>query len=343
MTIKGKRLIPLLLIPVLLLLLHSCTQNGQGESGNKDLLQEELTEIERLNKAIDDDPSNAGLINKRAQYYLRNGNVNEALSDINSALQVDSKNAEHYITLSDIYLSMGKLNNCIEALEKAEELDPENTSGLLKQAEVYLILREYQKTFEYVKRALVIDDFNPIAYFIRGYALLETGDTVKAVREFIRATEQDQQYYEAYMQLGLLYAAKNDPLSIGYYRNAINARPDNPEPYYFLGMFFQDNEDIENAIRIYDQLLTVDPDYSDAYYNLGYINLVYTGDYEMAVKHFTDVIIREPAHTDAYYNRGYAHELSGDYNRARNDYKKALEITPNYPLAVEGMNRIEGK
>ena len=336
---NGRGTVPFFVAVMLLSALLSCRQSDKEPAA--DLKNTDITELQRLDSAISRDPSNAMLLNERARYYLMNSELNKALSDVNSALQIDSKNAAHYITLSDIYLSMGKLNNCIESLEKAEELEPENTEGLLKQAEVYLILREYQKSFEYVKRALEIDDFNPVAYFIRGYALLETGDTVKAVREFIRATDQDQQYYEAYMQLGLLYASKNDPLAVGYYRNAINSNPNNPEPYYFLGMFYQENENIGQALQVYDQLLAVDPEYVDAYYNLGYLNLVYLEDYEMAARYFTDVIDRSPKHSDAWYNRGYAYELAGDYDRARMNYTRALEITPNYELAVEALNRID--
>lgn len=329
---------------LLIILALAATSCRQGErKATVPGTDDDLSEIEVLNRSIGQDTSNASLLNERARYHLEQGDVNKALADINAALQSEPRNATYYVTLSDIYMTMGKLNNCIEALEKAEELDPENTAGLLKQAEVYLILREYTRTIDYVKRALEIDDYNPVAYFIRGYTLLETGDTLKAVRDFMKAVEQDQQYYEAYMQLGLLYAMKNDPLAVGYYRNAINARPADPEPYYFLGMYHQENADISRAIQAYEQLLTIDPDYVDAYYNLGYLNLVYLKDYDMAVRYFTDVVIRDPRRTEAWYNRGYAHELSGDTRAARKDYQEALDVTLNYPLAVEGMNRISVK
>jgi hypothetical protein len=31
----------------------------------------------------------------------------------------------------------------------------------------------------------------------------------------------------------------------------------------------------------------------------------------------------------------------GDASKARIDYEKALKITPNYPNAVEGLNRLD--
>jgi len=326
---------------VVALALASCVGNNEkvadGDNGEKTETKSESI----LDKLISLDPENPDLYNQRALSYLDQNMINDALSDINMALQLDSTRSDYFVTLSSIYLAMGKISNCILSLDVAEELDPENKDAILKRAEVYLIIREYKVTFEQIQILLAMDEFNPKAYFIRGLALLETGDTAMAVRSLMTAVEQDQQYYEAYMQLGYLYASLGDPLAEGYYNNAINTEPNNPDPYYFLGIYYQEQENIDKAVRIYDQLLSLDSVYIDAWYNLGYLNLVYISDYEKAVQYFTHAIELNPDYTEAYYNRGYSNELSGDFTLARKDYLKATEITPNYDLAVKGLNRLD--
>jgi tetratricopeptide (TPR) repeat protein len=181
----------------------------------------------------------------------------------------------------------------------------------------------------------------PRAFFIKGMAYREMGDTAKAVQNLQIAVEKDQQYYDAYMQLGLIFSTKHNPLAADYFKNALNIRPKSIEAYYGLGMFFQSVEEYNKAIESYTTILKIDPKYKYAHFNLGYIHLVYLKVYDAAIKHFTDAIIVDPNYAEAYYNRGYSFELRGDINNARTDYIQAMKIKPNYSKAVEGMNRLD--
>ncbi len=71
------------------------------------------------------------------------------------------------------------------------------------------------------------------------------------------------------------------------------------------------------------------------------INLVYLKDFEAAVKFFSKSISLDPKYTDAYFNRGYSYELMGDFINARKDYQKALELFPNYERSIKGLNRLD--
>ena len=272
---------------------------------------------------------------------LAAGETNQALADINKALQLKDKEADYFVTLADIYLAINKVPGCLEALLKARELDLENNDALLKLGEVYLILKDYDNTFKYTGMALDNDRINPVAHFIRGYAYLELGDTSLAVKNFQAAADQDQDYYEAYVQLGILYSIVKDPLSIGYLQTATRIDPNRAEGWYLLGMAYQEQENVGKALDTYNKLLVIAPQYKEALYNIGYINLVYTGDYTTAIDYFTRAIAIDPKYTDAIFNRGYSYELSGDLGNARKDYQRSLEVTPNYDRAIDGLNRLD--
>jgi len=92
---------------------------------------------------------------------------------------------------------------------------------------------------------------------------------------------------------------------------------------------------------LYFDIIKKDPNYKFAYYNLGYIHLVYLEVYTESVKYFTKAIAIDPNYVEAYYNRGYAYELRGDITNARMDYEMALQLRTNYPLAIEGLNRLD--
>ncbi|MBI9038630.1 MAG: tetratricopeptide repeat protein [Bacteroidales bacterium] len=316
----------------------SCN-NATKKTDNK--TETELTEIEILNNKINSNPDNAQFYNDRALYFINHNNDNEALGDIKKAIELDESNSDYYITLSNIYLYQGKVSNSLDAINKALELDTDKARIYLKLAEVHLILKEYQTTHENIEKALELDPINPVAYFINGYSFLEEGDTNLAIRNFQEAISQDQGYLDAFYYLGMIFSDKNDKLAVEYLNNALEIEPDNVEVLYLLGLFFQENEETEKAIEIYDRILKIDENNKYANYNKAYIKLVYLEEFENAIDDFSKAIETDPAYSDAYYNRGYCYELLNDFENSVKDYQKTLSLRPNHEKAINGLNRID--
>lgn len=323
--------------------LVACQQNKKAPEVQKPLSSADvlLERLDELNKQIQADSLNAESFHERAIFYYNNEEFNEALKDIWTALEIDSTYAEYYVTQADIYLGMGKMQACIEALDKALNLDSENVRAYIKQAEINIVFHKYKEALADIDKALKIDELESKAYFLRGVILLENGDTIRGVRNFQKAIDVDQDYFDAHLQLGMLYADKKNKLAIDYFNNALNIDPNSREVKYYLAMFYQESGDYDMAIQIYNSVLDKEPDFYFAIYNIGYINLVYLKDFNQAIDYFTKAIDLDPEYADAYYNRGFAYELLKDVENSRKDYKKALELIPNYEKAIDGLNRID--
>jgi len=289
----------------------------------------------------EDQPLNPEFYHERARFYYDNEEFNEALKDIWSTLDLDSTYADYYVTLADVYLGMGKMQLCIETLDKALKLDSENIRAYIKQAEINIVFHKYKEALENIDKVLKIDELEAKAYFLRGVVLLENGDTIRGIRNFQQAIDVDQDYFDAHLQLGMLYADKKNKLAVDYFNNALNIDPKNREVSYYLAMYYQETGNSEMALQIYNSILNIEPDFYFALYNLGYINLVYLQEFETAIDYFTQTIAIEPKYADAYYNRGFAYELLKDIENSRMDYKKTLELSPNYEKAIDGLNRID--
>ncbi|MCX6273266.1 MAG: tetratricopeptide repeat protein [Bacteroidetes bacterium] len=300
-------------------------------------------DMQKLTQDIQADPKNPTLYWERAKKYLDRKNADNALSDINQAILLKPGFAKYYLTLSDIYLVKGMARNCKEALEKAISLDSQDVEPYLKLAELSLFFKDYPKVFKYVDDALGVDANNPKAYFISGFALKEKGDTAKAIKNYQKAVDLDQGYYDAYIQLGMLYAARKNKLAAEYYNSALNLKPASIEALYNLGLYYQETEDFNKAMEAYRKILQVDPRNKFAQFNLGYIHLFYLKVYAEGAKYFTKAIEADPGYVEAWYNRGYCFELMGDISNARIDYQKALSLKPNYNLPIEGLNRLDRK
>jgi len=333
------------LILILLLsgaVLLSCNRAGQRTDENSGQV-EGMSELEGLNAQIAKDSTDASLFEHRAIVYLSQKDHNRAMRDMLQAIQLDPDNAGYLLTLSDIYMSMGLLENCVESLDKSLNLDPGNVESMLKLSEINLILRKHKEALQYADMAIAEDKINPLPYFIKGFTYAEAGDTVSAIKNYLEAIDKNQSYYDAYIQLGLIYSTADNPLAIDYFNNALNIDPQSIEALYALGLFYQQLGDAENAITTYNRLLVVDPENVYGHYNLGYVNLVLLAEYEQALGHFDIASQLMPDYYEAIYNKAYCNELLGNYKTARELYNQVLEIETNYTKAIEGLNRIHGK
>jgi tetratricopeptide (TPR) repeat protein len=328
-----------LLLAVFSLSMPSCKNNSEKPiTESKSELDDEFAAI---NKKIADDDKNAALYNQRAELYIKAEKLNDALSDVNKAISIDSKMPAVYLTLSDIYLLQGKPGNALEAIQKSISIDDKYPDGYLRLAKLYLVMKDYEKTGQNINKVLNLDPNNVKAYFLKGFALEENGDTIKAIESYQKAVALDQQYFDAYIQLGSLYALKRSPLAAGYFNSALNVKPNSKETLYMLGMFYQENDKPDQALEIYKRMISLDSTNKLPYYNSGYVSLVYLKKFKEGAEYFSKAIKIDPKYIEAYFNRGYCLELMGDVAKARVDYEKALKITPNYPNAVEGLNRLD--
>jgi tetratricopeptide (TPR) repeat protein len=221
------------------------------------------------------------------------------------------------------------------AFEKALQLDPKNVEAALKLSELYLYIKAYPKCVNYANEALKIDRSNAKAYFLKGFAYKETGDTSKALSSFQTAVEVQPDHYDAYIQLGNIQAARRNLMALQYYNNALRLRPHSTEALYNRGLFLQESGNLDAAIKDYETILKIDPRYEDAHYNLGYIDLVIKKDYTSAISHFSDAIRINDQYVEAYYNRGLAYEFSGNPEAAQKDYHAALKVVPTYKPALK--------
>lgn len=321
---------------------HSCRQGPEKKSADTPQKHEQ-SEIAALTEMIMADSTDAELFGQRAKAYLADKKHNQAMRDMLYAIELDPANYQYMITLADIYLSMGLLENCVEALDRSIELQPGNIESMLKRSEISIMLTKYKQAIEYADMAIGIDKTNPLPYFMKGYAFAQAGDTVNAIKSYLETINVKQDHYDAYLELGLIYSTRGNPIAIDYFNNALNINPQSIEALYALGMFYQEADDAENAINAYNKILAIDPNNAFANYNLGYVHLVLLNDYEQAIRYFEVAEQFNPDYFEATYNKAYCYELLGDYQTARDLYKEVLEKQVNYPRAIEGLNRIQGK
>lgn len=329
-------------------LLSSCKTGTDSETkteAKNDSIIEKINspELKALNKKILDDPNNASLYNERAQLYIKLKQLDLAIGDAIRALKIDTTKAEFYITFADVNFALNKTRIAKETLEKTVKKFPENTEGLLKLGELFFLVRQYDNALTYINKALKLDENIAKAYYLKGSVFKEMGDTTKAISSMQTAIEQDNRYFDAFLDIGMLYAARNNAMAFEYYNNALRLRPTDNNVLYAKAKLMQDLNRIEDAELLYDKLLKINPNNEQVLYNLGAIALDKKKDAVKAIDYFSKAITVAPNYIEAYFARGVCYELLKDVNNAKADYKMCMQITPNYELAIEALNALDKK
>jgi tetratricopeptide (TPR) repeat protein len=296
--------------------------------------------LSELDQMIAANPDNDSLLHQRALLLIGMKRFEDAHRDMQKAVSIDSTKAPYFLTLSDIYFAGNRIMYARNALIKAAELDPHNLQAHSKLAEVYFLLKKYDESVRHTAQMLNISPGNALAYFIRGMCYKETGDTNRALSAFQTAIENDREYYNAYMQAGILFQLKNNPVCMEYFNNALRIKPESEEALYGRAMFLQENGDYDRAIQDYTQILKINPRNKNAHYNLGYVHYTYLKVYSQAIKHYDDAIAADPNYAEAYYSRGLCYEAVGNIGAAQTDYEKSLQLRPGYELPQLGLKRI---
>ncbi len=166
----------------------------------------------------------------------------------------------------------------------------------------------------------------------------------------------------------------NDKLA--YYKDKIEAEPNNPEHRVNLGYTYYLKGDNEDAIKQLNLAVDLDKKYFGAYFNLG---LVYIDEkrfndaltqaqkavelspknykshllagmvyrhlkmYDEALKSLSEALSLMPTNTDTITEIGRVAEDRKNYSEAEKLYKEALSYDPLYKPATEGLDRIAAK
>lgn len=335
-----------LLIACVLLAFVACTGNDskqiEADNVTADSLSIKLNlpELKAVNAELINDPGNADLYNKRALIYISIKEFSGAVNDAKRAVKLDSTYPAYYNTLVDAYFSQNNTRQAKELLEIIEKKFPENTDALLKSAELYFLVRQYQKAIDYTNKALKVDVGLAKAYYIKGSIYRESGDTAKAISSLETAVEQDNKYEDAFYDIGIIYAARKNPIALEYYNNVLSINPNNENARYARAKLMQDLGKADEAITEYNLLLNRNKNCDNCCYNIGAIYLEIKRDNKKALEYFSKAIEINPDYTEAYFARGYTYSKMNEKGNAKSDYEKCLKLKPNYEPAIEGLNKL---
>lgn len=138
---------------------------------------------------------------------------------------------------------------------------------------------------------------------------------------------------EAYFRLGWLYQSLSRSIpnfieqSIANYDKAIELNPNYTNAYHNLGIAYYHQGRLDEAIAEFDKAIQINPNFEDAYSSRGLVRAD-QGKLEEAFSDYGKAIELNPNHASTYSNRGIALGASGKFEEAIADFNIAIQLEP---------------
>lgn len=234
-------------------------------------------------------------LNARAVARMRLGRNTDALADLRKAISLKPDNSEYQTNLGYVLWKLGNFAEAIAAERTAIKLDAKNAS----------------------------------AHYQLGRFLLRVGerkDLNEAIAELRRALELDPRQYEVrfeliagYRELGNLAeaAAQLDVLQ--------DSRPTDARVFYVTALLDTDRNDVNAAVRNFNEAITRDPTMYGAYQDLG-LAYAKAKRWDDAAKTFAELAKRQPNSIEAAYFYALSLYNSGHSPEAEAEVRRALRL-----------------
>jgi len=304
--------------------------------------------LSAINRRIAAKPNEYTGYIERARYYSSIDNYPEAFRDIDRALAIDSTSGAIYLAKGELHWLIKDVRAAYDTYKKCVSLQPEETDCLLKKAAIDITLGNFNIAMDHLNTVLKQNELLPEPYYLKGRLYKEKGDTTLACSSYQTAIELNPEYYDAYIEVGLLYHARKHDLAREYYHTATEVRPRSIEAWYNKAMYlqetgFRDKKRYDEARECYMKILEIDPSFSPAWFNQGYIHLEYLKNYEQGAICFTRAVELNPSYFQAFYNRGLCQEHLGRKREAELDFRQALQLKPDFTDAAKSLSRVLGE
>ena len=322
--------------------------------------------------------------------FYHKGDLDKAINYLTMALEKKNDYYDAYYMLAETFVKKAHFTDAIDAATAAIQCSRFGSSSahyllyklydassfkdaktkfkaLLERIAAFMLIPFDKQAIKSILKSISYLRFLPL--FIKGFYIIQVKDYAKAIELYKNATDRAPGFAPLYCVLGDIY------LSTGYFEDAITEYKMaiwldsfNIAAYRHLCRAYEEQGDYNQAIEIYNKLISMAPNIPDLYSNLANIYYI-KGEFDLAISNYQTAITLNPNRTwtsviaqtmgfvyqenkadpdaaisayqtayvltpediDIYVNLGSAFYDKEDYNNALAVYRQALELQPHNP------------
>ncbi|MDC3413044.1 tetratricopeptide repeat protein [Terrihalobacillus insolitus] len=268
-----------------------------------------------------------------AELYMKWGMLEEAKTIIEDLAQHYPNETELKMMLAEIHIDLEEDDQAIDLLNQFQQGDEEYVEALIQLADLY----QAQGLFEVAEQKLLaakqVDTTEPIVDFALGELAFSIGEYVKAIPYYEKVFELSRVIgdIDVSYRLAEAYAASGDfERALTYYQESDSQ---NPDVLFKYGFTAEQANRRDIAIKIWEQLMDIDPNYQSVYL---YLAKAYEteGFVQEAMETASKGLKMDQFNKELYHYSGtLAHRLGKDLESERL-IKEAIALDPGYKEAV---------
>lgn len=323
---------------------------------------------------LKENPKDNDAIAMRAALQLQTGNLDQislAANDLQALVTKSPKNHLLRFNLARALAAKGQIDAARLQLEEAVKLRPDFLMARQLLSRIYAVKGDYGSALKAAEEILAQDPNNLAAHLLRSSALLRLGDKDKARAELAFITRTYPDNPEARWQVGLIaYQEKNykeaeEIFSDLYKKNpndarslagltdvlasenrindaiadaqkAVDREPNRRDLRIFLANLELRAEHFDDALGIYQGLLSKDPKSADLLFRIGETERR-KGDLNSASDNFRKCSQEQPGNTDCLRMLALLMEATGKRDLAVPVWEQILKIHPDDPVALNNL------
>jgi tetratricopeptide (TPR) repeat protein len=303
-------------------------------------LGDEADGVIALEKAEIIDPGNQAVLTTLIDAYLGVNRLDDALKIANRSIALHPQEAFGYLGLATVELDKGQFEQGRANLNKALSIDPNDPRTRMLLGRSYLGDKNPNPdlAIEQFDILLKADPKSPDALRAKAEALSIKGDIGGAVALLQQIVvlqpanvEPEDDIAELYLSKKMIDAARKQ------FALAIKDHPKATEPFVLQAEYDRSEKRYAQAAQEYDAAIAIAPDDLRTTFEYGKMELE-AKDPAKAIDLFNKVLAKDPSNPDAMLSIGQAYAMQGKWLQARDEYRKAFEITHAYiPLFNLGL------
>lgn len=284
---------------------------------------------------------NAEAHNSLGYALQRLGRLDEALEHYRTAIRLMPTLAAAHNNLGVLAQAQGRFSDALVHHTEAIRLDARDPEAPRNLGIVLQALGRVDDAVVQLQRSLQLDPDSARAHDSLGTARLRQGRVEAAIAEYRSALALDPGFAEARNNLAFaLQSAGRTDEAAAEYREAIRIQPDAAKTRDNYGLLLFRSGRLDEAAIQFREAIRVEPGYGPAHYNLGNV-LQSQGRLPEAIAAYREALEHEssPLAAEIHNDLGVALALTGRVAEARDHFRRALDLRPDFADARANLQR----
>jgi tetratricopeptide (TPR) repeat protein len=325
---------------LLVLFFLACNDGDHSESPFGELLSR--PPYEQISDSIRDQPTNDELYFRRAVLLNKNNLPEPALVDFQKAWRLE-KQEKYAYAISNIWLEKNP-DSVIVFMEEALEELPASILLRFVLARTYEAQNLLPQALDVCTQILGMQPDNADALLLQSQLQERSGDMKSAVTSLEKAYALTPGTWPIAIELAYKYAENKHPKTIPLTDSLIlkDTLQLHAQLYYIKGVYYSNINEKAKAIAFFDQTISRDHNYHNAYVEKGKVLLNQKKTVD-AFRVFSLLNRIKPSFPDGWFWIGACQEELGQLEDARLSYQKAYALDKTFVEAKEAADRLGGR